>query len=147
MKVSVVIPCYNERATIETVVEAVRFRRRSRKLKLSSWMMDRLMELENFCNRNLQGWVDKIVLQQRNFGKGAALRSGFAAATGDIILVQDADLEYDPRGIPAAARPDHFRKSGRRLRFEIHGRAGASGSFFLAHDGQPFSDVALEYVH
>ena len=146
MKLSVVIPCYNERSTIETVVEAVRTApvKEVEIIVVDDGSTDGTREL---LQAKPQGWVDKIVLQQRNFGKGAALRSGFAAATGDIILVQDADLEYNPEEYPAAARPDHFRKSGRRLRFEIHGRAPASGSFFLAHDGQPLSDVALEYVH
>jgi glycosyltransferase involved in cell wall biosynthesis len=49
--------------------------------------------------------VDKIVYHEVNRGKGAALRTGFAAATGDIVLVQDADLEYDPREYPKLIRP------------------------------------------
>ena len=63
------------------------------------------MEQENFLKRNLPGGSIKIVLQEGNFGKGAALRAGFQNATGDIVIVQDADLEYDPSEYPILLEP------------------------------------------
>src|SRR5215208_3209403 len=96
MKLSVVIPCYNERSTIEAVVEAVEI------IVVDDGSTDGTKE---FLKGKPPGWVDKIVLQERNLGKGAALRAGFQGVTGDLVIVQDADLEYDPGEYPILLSP------------------------------------------
>src|SRR4029434_2818237 len=104
MKVSVVIPCYNEKATIEKIVEAVR----------SAAIGSKEIIVVDDCSQDgtrvvleekVSQMVDRIIYHQVNRGKGAALRSGFAAANGEIVLVQDADLEYSPEDYPALLGP------------------------------------------
>src|SRR5713101_9048815 len=104
MKVSIVIPCYNEKNTIEKIVDAVR----------SAPIENKEIIVVDDCSgdgtqavlkEKISQMVDRIIYHPVNRGKGAALRSGFAAATGDIILVQDADLEYNPEDYPFLLEP------------------------------------------
>src|SRR5438128_10088416 len=104
MKVSIVIPCYNEKATIEKIVEAVRAAAVESKeiIVVDDGSQDGTQAV---LKEKVAQMVDRLICHPVNRGKGAALRSGFAAATGDIILVQDADLEYSPEDYPVLLEP------------------------------------------
>jgi glycosyltransferase involved in cell wall biosynthesis len=104
MKLSVVIPCFNEAETICKVVAAVK----------ASPVEDCEIIIVDDCSEDgtrdilrsvLESQVDKIAYHAKNKGKGAALRTGFSLATGDIVIVQDADLEYDPQEYPVMTQP------------------------------------------
>ena len=104
MKVSIIIPCYNEKNTIQRIIEAVRDAPLKSKeiIVVDDCSTD---GTQTVLREKVSQMVDQIIYHPINRGKGAALRSGFAAATGDVILVQDADLEYSPEDYPVLLEP------------------------------------------
>ena len=104
MKLSIIIPCYNEKSTIREVIDAV----------LAAPYDGKEIIIVDDCSKDgtkevlleqIEPLVHQILFHKVNQGKGAALRTGIQAATGDIVLIQDADLEYDPQEYPNLVEP------------------------------------------
>ena len=114
--ISLVIPVYNEKASLEELLRRVVAVDMPKELVVvDDFSTDGSREvLSRLAERGLAGLEGahpanenrlEVLFQEKNQGKGAALRRGFAAATGDVVVVQDADLEYDPREIPRLVGP------------------------------------------
>lgn len=103
MKVSVIIPVYNEESTIKEILRRVQAEQiASEILVVDDGSVDGTRKILENLDQN--GQV-RVILHDRNRGKGAAVRTGFQNATGEVFLIQDADLEYDPRDYPTLIRP------------------------------------------
>lgn len=107
MKLSVVIPAFNEDRTIADVLDAVLSVKLDHDLEREIIVVDDGSQDDTrriLADYGRRSGV-RVILHECNKGKGAALRTGFEAVTGDIVLIQDADMEYDPREFPALLEP------------------------------------------
>ena len=102
MKLTVVIPVYNEKDTIREIYDCVK----------AVPVEKEIILVDDFSTDGTRGIIaglvddtTKVILHDRNMGKGAALRTGFKNMTGDILIIQDADLEYDPSQYPKLIQP------------------------------------------
>ena len=104
MKLSIVIPCYNEVTTIDAILEAIEAApyKDTEIIVVDDCSTDGTREK---LQQEVEKRVDKVMYHDINQGKGAALRTGIQAASGDIVIIQDADLEYDPNEYPLVINP------------------------------------------
>jgi glycosyltransferase involved in cell wall biosynthesis len=106
MIISVIIPCYNELTTIGSILESINVvpNLEMEIIVVDDFSTDGTREKLRFELEN-SGLVSKVLYHECNKGKGAALRTGIAAATGDLVIIQDADMEYDPNDYTRLIEP------------------------------------------
>ncbi|MBW1861582.1 MAG: glycosyltransferase family 2 protein [Deltaproteobacteria bacterium] len=104
MKLSIIIPCYNEKRFISELISLVKGAPVKEKeiILVDDGSNDGTTDL---IKNSLEKEVDSVVYHTKNMGKGAAIKSGLKYVTGDLVIIQDADLEYDPREYPKLMAP------------------------------------------
>ena len=104
MKISIIVPCYNEIFTIREILEKINISKKYNKeiIVIDDGSTDGSRDL---LEKDLNKYINHLILNEKNYGKGYSICKGINLATGDIILIQDADLEYDPQDYPKLIEP------------------------------------------
>tara|TARA_Y100000768_G_C23973057_1_gene681544 strand:+ start:181 stop:870 length:690 start_codon:yes stop_codon:yes gene_type:complete len=104
MLISIIIPIYNEKETLPEIIDLVNANKNLTKevIIIDDYSVDGTREL---IKNDISQKVSKVIYHEKNLGKGAAIRSGLTASSGEIIIIQDADLEYNPDDYPALLKP------------------------------------------
>ena len=104
MKLSVVVPVFNEKNTVEQIIQAIL---ESPVRNIEIIVVDDCSTdgTRDILKEKIEPLVKKVLYHEKNMGKGAALRTGFQEVSGDCVIVQDADLEYDPEEYPLLMQP------------------------------------------
>jgi len=128
MKISIIIPCYNEEKTIELIVDKILNIENLEKeiIIVDDYSLDSSRDIIKKIEKNNQNL--KYFFHEENKGKGAALQTGFKEATGDIVLIQDADLEYDPQDYSKLLEP--FKNTDADV---VYGSRFLGGSYVRLH--------------
>jgi glycosyltransferase involved in cell wall biosynthesis len=143
---SVVMPVYNERATVASIVDVVLKQPQVAELIIvndasSDGTREELERIKNMDQRI------RVHHHEQNQGKGAALRTGISHATAEIVIIQDADLEYDPTEYRILLKPIWSGKADAVFGSRFIGSQEHPGAVFLAFHGEQVPHPALQYVH
>ena len=145
-RLSILIPVFNEATTVEEILRRVRAADSCGLEKEIVLVDDASTDGTSDVLKKLQqGPGVKVVAHPFNRGKGAALRTALEHATGDIVLIQDADLEYDPSDYPRLLRPILDRSRGRGLWLAVRGRDTPRLALLALH-GQPPPHAPVEHA-
>jgi glycosyltransferase involved in cell wall biosynthesis len=150
MKLSIIIPCFNEALTIEKIINKILNNKNYEKeiIVIDDGSNDGSIEiLKNKINKS----IDHLIINKKNFGKGYSIKKGIEISTGDIILIQDADLEYDPSDYTKIIEPikNGFADVVYGSRFigsdekRVHLYWHRVGNFFLTQLSNMFSNINL----
>ena len=104
MKISIIVPCYNESKTIKKIINLILEDKFYNKeiIVIDDYSTDGTRDI---LKNDLNNFINCLILNEKNYGKGYSVKKGIESASGDIIIIQDADLEYDPSDYPKLIEP------------------------------------------
>ena len=142
MKVSVIIPCYNEISTIDQIIDKIILQKNINKqiILIDDCSTDGTTDI---IKSKISNKVDKVIFHDKNLGKGASIKSGLAYVEGEIILIQDADLEYDPEDYENLIKPILNKETKVVYGSRVMGKKRFNAKFGIKKNFRVFANLVL----